>query len=106
MNRFSINKPTMVALMGPMVVLLLCTLAGSRPQTGTKPQPKVTTTATVAPQTPDARFRTVARPFLNSYCVPCHSGADAKGSFRADAAFKDQFNDRATRAKWAEVVMC
>lgn len=49
-------------------------------------------------------YKNTARPFLDQYCLPCHQGTGAKGSFRADSALTSNFADRALRAKWAEAV--
>jgi hypothetical protein len=49
-------------------------------------------------------YANVARPFLDKYCVRCHAGTSAKGAFRTDDALSADFNDRAMKAKWGEVV--
>lgn len=68
----------------------------SAAQNGAPPAPKVA---------PDSTgYKTIARPFLDKHCAACHSGASAKGSFRADAALTADFSDRAMRAKWAEAI--
>jgi Protein of unknown function (DUF1587)./Protein of unknown function (DUF1592)./Protein of unknown function (DUF1595)./Protein of unknown function (DUF1588)./Protein of unknown function (DUF1585). len=97
-----------------MGLLPFCTLASpligkGAPQAQQKPPPqKPPAPATGKAAAPgDAAYRTLARPFLDAYCVPCHGGgAGAKGgSFRADAAgLRDDFDAPGTRAKWAEVV--
>ncbi|WP_395093204.1 DUF1592 domain-containing protein [Armatimonas sp.] len=52
----------------------------------------------------DPGYKTIARPFLDKYCIACHSGDKAKGTFRADGALTPRFSDRTIKGKWAEVV--
>jgi mono/diheme cytochrome c family protein len=54
---------------------------------------------------PDAAgFAKSVRPFLDSYCITCHSGASAQGGFRADTTISIDFADPVWRAKWAETL--
>ena len=52
----------------------------------------------------DPGYKTIARPFLDKYCAPCHTGEKAKGNFRTEVLTADSFKDRAMKAKWAEAV--
>ncbi len=62
--------------------------------------------AVLAQQAPgaDPGYKTIARPFLDKYCAPCHTGEKAKGNFRTEVLTADSFKDRAMKAKWAEAV--
>jgi hypothetical protein len=54
---------------------------------------------------PDTKgYNSVARPFLDAYCVACHGAVKPKGSFRADSSLQPEFGDLGTKAKWAEAV--
>ena len=55
-----------------------------------------------APSLPQGRGE--QRGFLDKYCAPCHTGEKAKGNFRTDTLLTGSFQDRATKAKWAEAV--
>jgi mono/diheme cytochrome c family protein len=64
-----------------------------------------TSIAQQASMPPDAAgYTQVAAPFLTDYCVSCHGPEKQKGEFRVDKQLANNFLDRATKEKWAEVV--
>ncbi len=49
-------------------------------------------------------FRTIAVPFLQTFCLRCHGPADEQGEFRVDQHLSGDFQDLAIKGKWGEVV--
>jgi len=52
----------------------------------------------------DAGYGKIIRPFLDSYCASCHTGAKAKGTFRSDTGAPNDFLDPRAKEIWGEVV--
>jgi hypothetical protein len=117
----SIRPAFWVAFSAPVALLVLPALFAqqtptSRGKSANPPAKNSPTKTTGQPTTPksipqatsaktgDRGYATIARPFLDKYCVPCHTGEKPQGTFRADSQFKPDFNDLTTKGKWAEVV--
>ncbi len=94
-----------IAVAGGVALLCLSPILAQQAKSRTKPSPPSAPkpAAPVAPVTTDG-YKSVARPFLDRYCVSCHAGEKAKGTFRADTTLSADFADRATQAGWAEAV--
>src|SRR5689334_15907890 len=94
-----------VGIVGGVVLLCLTPLLAQQARRTTRPTaPKPTANPEVSAAPVVDGYKSIARPFLDRYCVSCHAGEKAKGTFRADGSLTADFTDRANQAEWAEAI--